>query len=41
MAGGNGQRTTEQCYGILVMVGRCGGDQNLGLIPSCISIVLM
>ncbi len=32
MAGGNGQRTSEQCYGILVMVmvGMCGGDQNLG-----------
>jgi hypothetical protein len=30
MAGGNGQGTSEQCYGILVMVGRCGGDQNLG-----------
>jgi hypothetical protein len=30
MAGGNGQRTSKQCYGILVMAGRSGGDQNLG-----------
>jgi hypothetical protein len=30
MAGGSRQRRSEQCYGILVMVGRYSGDKNLG-----------
>jgi hypothetical protein len=36
---GNGRWTAME--GVFIMVGKCGGDQNLGLIPSCISIVPM
>jgi hypothetical protein len=34
---GNGRWTAME--EVFVMAGRCGGDQNLDLIPSCIGIV--
>ncbi len=36
---GNGRWTATE--GAFIMVGMCGGDQNLGLIPSCVGIVPM
>jgi hypothetical protein len=41
MTGGHGNRRWMAMEGVFIMVGRCGGDQNLGLVPLCVGIVPM